>query len=68
MERKIEVSYLGYESEFKAPEPAPFGRNKWIKFDGSKIENKGELISTTFHVAIVTDGVVGKPFSYTVRY
>lgn len=69
MDKKIEVRYLGYTSEFEEPKPLPFGAHKYINaLKPDKVPNKGRLLSTTFFVALVENGVEGKPFSYTVKY
>ena len=62
------IKYLGYKSEFLPPPPLPFGRGKYIMMDGDRIDNKGTILSTTFTVAIVKDGVEGTPFEYTEKY
>ena len=68
-EKKIEVKYLGYKSEFEPPKPLPFGAHKYVNsLKPDLVENKGRILSTTFFAVLVTDGVEGKPFSYTVTY
>ena len=67
-EKNLDIKYLGYSSEFEAPTPLPFGAHKYIRFDGDRIPNKGRLISTTFTVALIENGVEGKPFQYTTVY
>ena len=63
--KNIDITYLGYESEFEPPAPLPFGAHKYIRVDGDRIPNKGRIISTTFTCALIEDGVQGEPFSYT---
>jgi len=67
-EKKIEVRYLGYSSEYSPPPKLPFGRGKYILVGGDRIDNKGTILSTTFTLAIVTNGIEGKPFEHTVKY
>ena len=67
-DKKIEVRYLGYKSEFIPPPKLSFGRDKYILVGGDRIDNKGTIISTTFTLAIVTNGVEGKPFEHTEKY
>ena len=69
MDKKIEVRYLGFKSEFIPPTPLPFGAHKYIRaLYPDRVPNLGEIVSTTYSIALVIDGVEGKPFEHTVKY
>lgn len=65
---KIEVKYLKYKSEFDEAPKKPFGAHKVFLLNGERLPYKGILNNTIFTVALVVDGVQGKPFEYTEDY
>lgn len=67
-EKKVDIKYLGYKSEFTPPPNLPFGRGKYTMVDGERIELKGTLKSTTLFAALVVDGVIGEPFEINEKY
>jgi len=68
-DKVIEVKYLGFKSEYTAPEPLPFGAHKYIRsLRPDKVPYLGTINSTIFEAVLVVDGIEGKPFEYTVTY